>query len=63
MKIQILEKCYTGTAGNMFAGEQHDVNDEIAEKLIQRGYATKVKAESKKKSDRVIKELVTPESE
>lgn len=47
----------------MFAGEQHDIDDQIAEKLIERGYATKVKAESKKKSDRAIKELVTPESE
>jgi hypothetical protein len=62
MKIQILEKCYTGTSGNMFAGEQHDLNDEIAEKLIARGFAEKVKS-TKTKSDRAVKKLSFPESE
>jgi hypothetical protein len=31
MKIKILEKCYTGTVGNMFAGEEHDMDDRIAD--------------------------------
>ena len=39
MKIKILEKCYTGTVGNMYAGDEHDIDDRIAEKLIARGYA------------------------
>lgn len=63
MKIKILEKCYTGIQGNMFAGEEHDLEDRIAEKLIARGYATKAKAEPKKKADRAVKQLSTPEAE
>ena len=63
MKIQILEKCYTGSHGNLFAGEQHEIDNVIAEKLIARGYATKVKAESKKKADSAVKELIIPEAE
>ena len=47
----------------MFAGEEHEIEDRIAEKLIVRGYATKAKAESKKKADRSVKTLSTPEEE
>ena len=53
MKIKILEKCYTGTIGNMHAGEEYDVDDRIAEKLIARGYAE----EAKKKAGRPKKQL------
>lgn len=70
MRIKVIEKCYTGTQGNMFAGEEHDLDDRIAEKLIQRGYveAVNVKKASKPKkklSDRVFgsDEIVTPEDE
>lgn len=49
MKIKILEKCYIGTNGNMFAGEEHDIDDRIANKLIARGFAEEAKAKKTKK--------------
>lgn len=49
MKIKILEKCYIGTNGNMFAGEEHDIDDRIANKLIARGFAEEAKAKKLKK--------------
>lgn len=66
MKIKIIEKCYTGTVGNMFAGEEHDVDDRIAEKLIARGYAEEAKKPGrpkKKLEDRSFDavEIETPE--
>ncbi len=68
MKIKILEKCYTGTVGNMFAGEEHDMDDRIAEKLIARGFAEpakKVGRPKKKLFDRAADagEIETPEDE
>jgi hypothetical protein len=70
MKIKILEKCYTGDRGNMFAGEEHEVNDTIAGKLIARGLAEEVtekkSGRSKKKlEDRSfdVAEIETPEDE
>lgn len=65
MKIKILEKCYIGTNGNMFAGEEHDIDDRIASKLITRGFAEEVKVKKAKKSiiNRAIKALDTPEDE
>ena len=70
MKVKIIEKCYTGTQGNMFAGEEHDLDDRIAEKLIERGFAEAATAKKapkakKKLSDRVFgaDEIVTPEDE
>jgi hypothetical protein len=69
MKIKILEKCYTGTVGNMYAGDEHDIDDRIAEKLIARGYAeaaTKKAGRPKKKLfDRAADagEIETPEDE
>lgn len=39
MKVKILEKCFTGHGGNMMKGEEHDLPDRTAEKLINRGYA------------------------
>ncbi len=65
MKIKILEKCYIGTNGNMFAGEEHDIDDRIASKLIIRGFAEEVKVKKAKKSiiNRAIKALDTPEDE
>jgi hypothetical protein len=66
MKVKITEKCYTGTQGNMFAGEEHDLDDKIAEKLIARGFAEPVKASKKSKKklfDRAVDaaEIETPE--
>jgi hypothetical protein len=70
MRIKVIEKCYTGTQGNMFAGEEHDLDDRIAEKLIQRGYVEAVTAKKapkakKKFFDRAVEadEIVTPEDE
>jgi len=70
MRVKITEKCYTGTQGNMFAGEEHEIDDRIAEKLIARGYAEPVKekkaAKPKKKlMDRAFgaSDLDTPEDE
>lgn len=68
MKIKILEKCYTGTVGNMFAGEEHDMDDRIAEKLIARGFAEPVKKAGRPKKklfDRAADagEIETPEDE
>lgn len=68
MKIKILEKCYTGTVGNMFAGEEHDMDDRIAEKLIARGYAEPAKKAGRPKKklfDRAADagEIETPEDE
>lgn len=68
MKIKILEKCYTGTVGNMFAGEEHDMDDRIAEKLIARGFAEPAKKAGRPKKklfDRAADagEIETPEDE
>lgn len=65
MKVKILDKCYTGINGNMFKGEEHDLDDRIASKLIERGFAEELKEKKKKKSilNRAIKDLETPEDE
>lgn len=39
MKVKILKKCTVGIGGNLHAGEEHDLPDRTAEKLIRRGYA------------------------
>ena len=74
MKVKILQKCFTGHGGNMMAGEEHDLPDHTAEKLIKRGYAeaataAKPKAKTAKKSTRSVglkkaeEKLETPESD
>lgn len=64
MKVKILEKCYTGTQGNMFKGDVCDINDNIAEKLIARGFAEKAEVKKTKKLfNKSIKKLETPEDE
>jgi len=65
MKVKILDKCYTGINGNMFKGEEHDLDERIAEKLIARGIAEEAKDKKKKKSiiNRAVKALETPEDE
>lgn len=67
MKVRILTKCYTGIVGNMFAGEEHEMDDRIAEKLIARGYAepAETKKKAKKLSNRKVKaeDISTPEGE
>lgn len=65
MKVKILQKCFVGSGGNMMAGEEHDLEERIAEKLIARGFAeaaTKKKAApKKKKTTRAVETLETPE--
>lgn len=64
MKIEILQKCFIGTGGNLFAGDVVEVNDAMAEKLITRGMAKeKKKRAASKKSNRAITDIETPESE
>lgn len=76
MKVKILQKCFTGFGGNMMAGEEHDLPDRTAEKLIKRGYAeaaskpkAALKPKAPKKTNRSVGlkksdiELETPESE
>lgn len=65
MKVKILQKCFVGSGGNMMVGEEHDLEERIAKKLIARGFAeaaTKKKAApKKKKTTRAIETLETPE--
>ena len=64
MKVKILKKCTIGMGGNMHQGEEHDVPDRIAEKLIKRGFAKKAtKPKTPKKTDRAVKKVSTPEDE
>jgi len=65
MKVKILEKCYTGTQGNMHKGEEYELDQKTAEKLIARAFAEEVKEKKKKKSfiNRAVKALETPEDE
>lgn len=56
---------------NMHQGEEHDIPDRIAEKLINRGYAQAAlapkpkatKPKAPKKTNRAVKQLETPEDE
>lgn len=63
MKVKILEKCFVGTGGNLMKGEEHDLEERIANKLIARGFAeaAKKKAAPKNKTTRAVKALETPE--
>ena len=66
MKVVIKQKCFTGHSGNMFAGEEHDLEARIAEKLIARGFAEPVKKAGRPKKklfDRAadVGEIETPE--
>jgi hypothetical protein len=64
MKIEILQKCFIGTGGNLMTGQVVDVDDAVAEKLISRGVAkAKVKKTTPKKTNRAVKTLEKPEDE
>ena len=72
MKVKILQKCFAGTGGNMMAGEEHDLPDRTAHKLIARGYAEAASApkpKAPKKTTRSVGlkksdvELTTPEDD
>ena len=50
----------------MHQGEEHDIPDRIAEKLIKRGFVQEVKAQkpkAPKKTNRAVKKLETPEDQ
>lgn len=67
MKIKFLEKTFIGTGGNIFTGEERDIEDALAQKLIARGVAEEVKRARKKMklSDRAVAsdDLEIPEAE
>lgn len=67
MKIKFLEKTFIGTGGNIFTGEERDIEDALAQKLIARGVAEEVKRARKKMkfSDRAVDsdDLEIPEAE
>jgi len=55
MKVKIKSKCYTGHTGNMFTGEEHDLEPRVAEKLIERGLAEAVSIAPSKAPKKVSK--------
>ena len=70
MKIKFLQKTFIGTGGNIFTGEERDVDPEVAQKLIARGVAEEVKSSGGRKkkmsfSDRAVAadDLEIPEAE
>ena len=67
MKIKFLEKTFIGTGGNIFTGEERDIEDSLAQKLIARGVAEEVKRARKKMkfADRAVDsdDLEIPEAE
>ena len=70
MKIKFLQKSFIGTGCSVFAGEEHEVDDNFAHKLIARGVAEKVKRSGGRKkkmslTDRAVDadDLEVPEAE
>ena len=48
IKITTIKDCQTGSVGIMLAGEDHDVREDEANKLIDRGFAKLWKAKKAK---------------
>lgn len=70
MKVKFLQKTFIGTGGNIFTGEERDVDPEVAQKLIARGVAEEVKSGGGRKkkmslADRAVDadDLEVPEAE
>lgn len=68
MKVKVLTKCFIGGGGNHFPGDELDLEDTLAQKLINRGVVEAKKAAPKKKStpkkvNRAVETLETPEDE
>jgi hypothetical protein len=69
MKIRFLEKTFVGTGGNVFPGDEREIEDGMAQRLIARGIAEEAKKRGRKKkmslSDRAVdaEELEIPEAE
>jgi hypothetical protein len=64
MQVKIIAKCFTGSGKNMFPGEQVDLADSTAARLIRAGFAEEVKLRAKpKKSNRAIFSASSPEDD
>ena len=65
MKVKILEKTFIGAGGNLHVGTEHEIDDNVAERLIARGVAEKAKKATPKgkKTNRAVKKVATPEDE
>lgn len=66
MKVKVLQKCFIGSGGNNFPGDELELEDAIANKLIARGFVEAKKAAKKatpKKVNRAVVDLETPEDE
>lgn len=68
MKVKVLKKCFIGGGGNHFPGEELELDEAFADKLIARGIVEAKKAAPKKKAlpkkvNRAVTELETPEDE
>ena len=67
MKVKVLQKCFIGDGGNHFPGDEIELNDAIANKLIARGFVEAKKKPAKKvtpkKVNRAVVDLETPEDE
>lgn len=69
MKVKILKRCFIGTGDSLAAGSEHDVPDNIAAKLISRGFAEQKRSAGRPKKvvleDRAFAadELEAPEGE
>ena len=62
MKIEILQKCFIGTGGNLAAGDVVDVDEAMGGKLVARGFAKEVKKRgAPKKENRAVLQVETPE--
>ena len=51
IKITTIKDCQAGSVGIMLAGEDHDVRQDEADKLIDRGYAKLWKAKKAKAAE------------
>ena len=67
MKVTVLTKCFIGGGGNHAPGDELDIDDNLANKLILRGIVEAKKAPKKKsapkKTNRAVDVLETPEDE
>lgn len=68
MKVKILKDCFVSSVGDMKAGEEGQVEDRLAKKLVARGFAEeatedKPVAEKKRATKPAVKKKEETESE
>ena len=64
MKVKVLKKCFIGGGGNHLPGDEIDIDETLAQKLINRGIVeAPKKTRAPKKTNRAVVELETPEDE